>query len=177
MRTNFKQLNVLLLAALCATPLAAQSARPAADVTALAIQEALKQAPRDATSDVPMRVADVGGYNVGVYVVYRPKNSPRIAALHETKVTEVYYILEGAGTLVTGGTLVGQNRPSASPTSPLAAVNTVAGSRIDGGVSRRVSKGDVVVIPGYTPHQWTDVDSDIAYLIVRPDPEAKLPLK
>ncbi len=176
MRTTFQRLSVILTV-LCASPLAAQTARPAADITAAAIQEALKQAPKDATSDVPMRVVDVGGYNVGVYVVYRPKGSARTAALHETKVTEVYTILEGAGTLVTGGTLVGQSRPSSASNSPLAAVNTVAGTRIDGGVSRRVSKGDVIVIPGYTPHQWAEVDSDIAYLIVRPDPDAKLPLK
>ena len=89
MRTTFQRLSVILTV-LCASPLAAQTARPAADITAAAIQEALKQAPKDATSDVPMRVVDVGGYNVGVYVVSRPKNSARIAALHETKVTEVY---------------------------------------------------------------------------------------
>jgi mannose-6-phosphate isomerase-like protein (cupin superfamily) len=165
------------LAVLCAVSARAQSARPAIDVTAAAIQEALRQLPKDSVSDAPMRVADVGGYNVGVYIVYRPKNAARTPAFHETKVTEVYYMLEGAGTLVTGGTLAGQNRPSATPTGPLAAVHTVTGTQIDGGVSRRVTKGDIIIIPGYTPHQWIDVDSDITYLIIRPDPEAKLPLK
>jgi uncharacterized RmlC-like cupin family protein len=79
-------------------------------------------------------------------------------------------MLEGAGTLVTGGTLVDPRRAPASSTN-------VRGSRIDGGVSRRVAKGDVVIIPGHLPHWWSNLEGDIAYLIVRPDPQSKLPLK
>jgi mannose-6-phosphate isomerase-like protein (cupin superfamily) len=176
MYKTFQVLSVAL-AVLHAGQTGAQTERSATDVTALAIQEALKQAPKDSVSDTPMRVVDVGGYNVGVYLVYRPKSTVQMPALHETKVVEVLYILEGAGTLVTGGTLTGQSRRSAASNSPLAAVNTVTGTRIEGGVSRRVSKGDVVVIPGYTPHQFTDAESDITYLIIRSDPEGKLPLK
>jgi mannose-6-phosphate isomerase-like protein (cupin superfamily) len=165
----------VVMAAVLVFSVRAQAPLPATDVTASVIQGALKQAPRDAVSDQPLRVVDVGGYNIGVYVVNRPNTGQQPPVLHDTKVTEIYYMLEGGGTLVTGGTLAGQSKQPAN--GPLAAVNTVRGTRIDGGVSRHVGKGDVVVIPGHVPHGWTKSDSDIAYLVFRPDPEKKLPLK
>jgi hypothetical protein len=44
-------------------------------------------------------------------------------------------------------------------------------------VRPRVSAGDVVVIPGRTPHWWATLDSDVRYLIIRSDPDGRLPLK
>jgi mannose-6-phosphate isomerase-like protein (cupin superfamily) len=155
---------------LLAFAIAAQTPPPATEITDADIAAFLKQLPRDAVSDKPIRIVDVGGYRVGVYGVFRPKSTKQEAILHETTVTEVYHMLEGAGTLVTGGTLVDPRRAPASSTN-------VRGSRIDGGVSRRVAKGDVVIIPGHLPHWWSNLEGDIAYLIVRPDPQSKLPLK
>ena len=54
---------------------------------------------------------------------------------------------------------------------------TVNGTSIEGGVSRRIVKGDVVVIPNHTAHWWSSLEGDIRYLIIRPDPESKLTLK
>ena len=51
----------------------------------------------------------------------------------------------------------------------------VRGSGIRGGVSRRVTKGDVVIIPGHTPHWWSELETDIEYLIFRPDPDNRIP--
>jgi len=65
--------------------------------------------------------------------------------------------------------LVSERRTSGS--------TTVRGSRIDGGVSRRVAKGDLVIIPGRAPHWWSNLEGDISYLIIRPDPEGKQTLK
>lgn len=66
--------------------------------------------------------------------------------------TELHYITEGAGTLVTGGTIVRQEGALAT---------------IEGGVSRRVAKGDVVLIPENTPHWYKDVEGVVTYLEVR----------
>ena len=70
---------------------------------------------------------------------------------------------------MTGGTLIDERRTPGSI--------TVRGSRVDGGVTRRIGKGDVVIIPGYVPHWWSALDGDLSYLIIRPDPEGKLTLK
>lgn len=150
----------------------AQTPLPATDVTAADVQAFLKQLPRNAISDRPIRVVDVGGYKVGLYGVFRPKSVKQDAVMHETRVTEVYQMLEGAGTLVTGGQLVDQDKGTTGGVG-----KTFRGSRIDGGVTRRVTKGDIVIIPAGTPHWWSELDGDITYLIIRPDPEGRQTLK
>src|SRR5579871_1050861 len=153
---------VLLLA--CAT-LAQTPPLPATDVTHSQIDAFIDALPKDVVSDRPIRIVDVGGYHVGVFGVFRPKTIHQEANLHQTKVTEIYYILEGNATLVTGGTL-----PDPKPMRPNS--TTFQSSRIEGGVSRKLTKGDVVIIPGRTPHWWSSQDGDLKYLIFRPDPES-----
>ncbi len=80
------------------------------------------------------------------------RTRPADAAIHETDGAEIHYITEGAGTLVTGGTLV---REAGKPAT------------IQGGVSRRVTKGDAIVIPGRTPHWYSAVEGSVTYLEVR----------
>jgi hypothetical protein len=143
---------------------------PATDVTHTDIQNFIDALPPNVVSDKPIRIVDVGGYHVGVYGVFRPKTIPQEANLHQTKVTEIYYILAGNATLVTGGAL-----PSPHPLS--VGSTTLQSSRIDGGISRKVATGDVVIIPGNTPHWFSSQDGDLRYLIFRPDPEGRLPLK
>ena len=72
-------------------------------------------------------------------------------------------------TLVTGGELIDPTQPPNG--------TSVRGSGIRGGVSRRVTKGDVVIIPGHTPHWWSELETDIEYLIFRPDPDNRIPLR
>jgi hypothetical protein len=147
---------------------AAQAPPPAVDITGADIKTFIDKLPKDRVSDSPIRIADVGGYKVGVYAVLRPKSSVQDAVLHETSVTEIYYMLEGAATLVTGGTLVDEKSADASPNTKRP---TRRARAIQGGVSRRVVAGDVVIIPGRLPHWWSSLDGDIRYLIYRPDPE------
>jgi mannose-6-phosphate isomerase-like protein (cupin superfamily) len=144
---------------------------PATDIPAAAMKAFIDGLPKDAITDAPVRVVDVGSHRVGVFGVFRPKTEPGDAIAHETKTTEVYYILEGAGVLVTGGTIVDLKPPppgrSAGP----------RGDRIEGGVSRRVAAGDLIIIPGRTPHWWSSLDGDIRYMIVRSDPVGTMRLK
>jgi len=166
----------LALALLMPGLAAAQSPAPAVpptatDVTAADIRAFLDALPRDVVSDRPIRVVEVtGDYRVGVFGVYRPKEVPGDANLHRVNTTEIYYMLTGTATLVTGGTMVDAYQPESSPTS-------LRAPRIEGGVSRRVGPGDVVVIPGHTPHWWSSLDSDIEYLIFRPDPDNRMQLR
>ena len=45
------------------------------------------------------------------------------------------------------------------------------------GEPKKVGKGDVVIIPGRTPHWFSSQDGDLRYIIYRRDPESTLPLK
>ena len=149
----------------------AQEPLPATDVTAAQMAAFLKALPRNEINDLPVRVVDVGGSRVGVYGVFRPKDQPGDAIAHETRTSEVYYILEGGGTLVTGGTIVNP-KPVPANRSP-----GPRGEKIEGGVTRHVSKGDLIIIPGRTPHWWSSLDGDINYMIVRSDPDGKMKIK
>ena len=101
-----KRTMIAVLVCLFALPIEAQMPPPATDLTAAAVQAFLKQLPPDKITDSPIRVVDAGGYKVGIYGVFRPKSiTAQGAVVHETKVSEIYYMLDGAGTLVTGGTL------------------------------------------------------------------------
>jgi mannose-6-phosphate isomerase-like protein (cupin superfamily) len=158
----------LLLIALSA---GAQSAPPpATDVTHTDIEKFLASLPPDAVSDKAIRIVDVGGYNVGVFGVLRPGGISQRAVMHQTKVTEIYYILSGNATLVTGGTL-----PDPKPLGP--GSTTLQSPTIQGGVSRKVTTGDVIIIPPRTPHWFSDQQGDLKYLIFRPDPDKELKLK
>jgi len=145
---------------------------PATDVTGAQLKAFIDKMPKDVITDSAIRAVDVGGSRIGIYGVFRPKALAGDAIAHETKTTEVYYMLEGNGTLVTGGTIKNpkqrdDGRPSTGP----------RGERIDGGVTRRVVPGDIIVIPGRTPHWWSNLESDIRYLIVRADPVGTMTLK
>src|SRR5580704_5914420 len=91
---------VLALSSVAQTPPLA-----ATIVTHTDIETFLNALPPNAVSDKPIRIVDVGGYHVGVYGVLRPKTVAQEANEHHTKVTEIYYILAGNATLVTGGSI------------------------------------------------------------------------
>jgi mannose-6-phosphate isomerase-like protein (cupin superfamily) len=67
-------------------------------------------------------------------------------------VTEIYQILEGSGTYVTGGTMPDAN-------------NRTAGIR--DGKAQKVGPGDFIIIPPGTAHWFSDIDGQITYLEVR----------
>jgi mannose-6-phosphate isomerase-like protein (cupin superfamily) len=169
-----RKLILGLLLLLVASAARAQAPMVATDITAAQVQKFLKEAPRDRNSDRPIRVINAGGYRIGVFGIFRPKGTPLSAIVHQTKVAEVYYMLEGAGVLVTGGTL---RKPITPQHLNLGNWTDLGSTGIDGGVSRRVAKGDVVIIPGGVPHMWASLENDVTYLIVRPDPENKISLK
>ncbi len=163
-----------LLVAATATATSAQIPPVTVDVTAAQIDAFIDALPKDAISDRSIHIADVGGYKVGVYGVFRPQSQPGAAIRHGTSVTEVYYMLSGTGTLVTDGRLIDERSTGNSPNTGRP---NFAGSRIEGGVSRRVVPGDVIIIPGDTNHWWSSLDTDIRYLIFRPDPEGLQPVR
>lgn len=69
-----------------------------------------------------------------------------------------HYVTEGEATIVTGGT----------PVNPkTAASGEVSAEKISGGVPRRLTKGDVLVVPAGVPHWFTEVDGAFLYFLVK----------
>jgi hypothetical protein len=154
------------------------SSLPATYVSAEDIQANLKASPDSATNPLPnVRVVDAGGYNIAVGVIQRPQTPPGVAAVH-FKVTEIYHVTDGAATLVTGGAMINaKTRPSDAISVRLEDGPGASGTSIQGGVSRRVKAGDVVVIPAGVPHWFSAIEGSITYVVVRIDPERILAVK
>ena len=160
--------SVLLLVAQTGTP------PSASDVTHDQIMATLKKA---AMTDQQVRVVDIGPYNVAVGIAHRIERGKPQGSVSHDKITEVYYITEGSGTLVTGGTMVDEKR-AASDSAAYQLLNgpSSLGSGLKGGTSRRVTVGDVIIIPPKVGHWFSSMEGDhLDYLIIRVDPEHVLP--
>ena len=168
-----------LLAILCALAMVGDAKPTSSTYVATAdIQATLKQAPADAVSDQPIRMVDAGGYNVGVAVVFRPKAAKLSNPVEHDKVTEIYHVMSGSGTLVTGGTLVNPApRSAAAPQVQTINGPSVTGTAVQGGETRRISAGDVVIIPAGVVHWFSEVHESLTYVVIRMDPEKVVPLK
>jgi mannose-6-phosphate isomerase-like protein (cupin superfamily) len=149
----------------------AANSLPATYISSEDIQANINGAPNAATNPSPnVRVVDAGGYNVAVGVLHRPETPPGVAAMHH-KVTEVYHVMDGTATLVTGGTIVDvKERPADTRSVRLEDGPSASGPSIQGGVSRQIKAGDVVVIPAGVPHWFSKIDGSITYVVVRFDP-------
>lgn len=169
-----KKLGSCLLLGLLFVGVQAQELPEATDITAADIDAFIDALPKDRISDRAIRVVDVGGYNAGIFGVFRPQSEPGRAIRHDTPVSEIYYMLAGSGTLVTGGVI---DNEESTGNSRLTGRPNYAGTGISGGVTRVVVPGDVIVIPGNAPHWWSSLETDIRYLIFRPDPEGLLELR
>ena len=73
---------------------------------------------------------------------YRPVEGA--VAVHE-KEAEMVYVIDGGGTLTTGGKVVGEKRTNDA---------NLSGTSIDGGTVQTINKGDFAIIPEGTPHQF-----------------------
>ena len=82
---------------------------------------------------------------------------PGQVEVHE-KETDVMYVVEGAATIVTGGTMIGGK--ASGP-------GQLRGNEIQGGATRHLTKGDVVVIPAGIPHWFKEVSPAISYYVVK----------
>src|SRR6185369_17474145 len=143
-----RALVALTLAAAVAAPVAfaqAPATPPMKTFTSSSeVQGLIQKAKADRKGDAPLvaePILSLAPYRA--QLEYRPGTSP--AAVHE-KDTELMYVLEGTGTIVTGGKLVEEKRTNA---------NNLSGTSIEGGKPQALAKGDFVIVPENTPHQIT----------------------
>jgi mannose-6-phosphate isomerase-like protein (cupin superfamily) len=153
---------------------------PATYINNTEIQEYVAKAMKERLVDQQIRDVEIGKAHVGVGVVYRGKlDAPRPDSVAEHDlVSEVYHIIEGTGTLVTGPDIVNmQRRPATLETVRLFNGPGNNGSSIRNGVTHQLKPGDVMVIPAGTGHWFTKIDDHITYLMIRFDPDKVTPLK
>ena len=142
----------------------------------------LKRAPTrvvNSVSDQQVRAVDIGKGHVALGVVYRNGVQAQGSAVAEHDlVSEVYYILDGTGTLVTGPDIVGwQARPATNENVRLLNGPGGNGASIRNGEAHELKPGDVIIIPAGVGHWFSKVDSQLRYLMVRIDPDKVTPVK
>jgi mannose-6-phosphate isomerase-like protein (cupin superfamily) len=142
-----RQLILVMVAAFASCTLAQAADAPAGVKTFTASDEVtglIAKAKADRKGDAPLvsePILSLAPYKASLE--YRSAVAP--AAVHE-KDAEFMYVIEGTGTIVTGGKLVGEKRTNAA---------NLSGSSIEGGMSQKLAKGDFLIVPEKTPHQIT----------------------
>jgi hypothetical protein len=144
------------------------------------IQAYVKKATAEKLTDQQIRDVEIGKSHVGIGVVHRGRlaaPAPESVAEHDL-VSEVYHVIDGSATLVTGPDLVGKKRRPAD----LETVRLFNGpgnnsESIRNGVTHELKAGDVIVIPAGTGHWFTKIDDHITYLMIRVDPDKVTPLR
>src|SRR5213593_3695389 len=92
------------------------------------------------------------------YMVHASRrDGPGMVEVH-VKDADIIYVQEGSATFVTGGAVV-----DAKNTAP----DEIRGKEISGGESRKIAKGDVIIVPAGTPHWFKDVPAAMTYYVVK----------
>lgn len=136
--------------------------------------------------DQQVRSVDVGKVQVGIGSIYRGKlgqatsqeNRVAEAVAEHEQVSEVYYVIEGSATLLTGPDLVDPKpRPSTLKTVREQNGPGFSAASIKNPEVHELKAGDMIIIPAGTGHWFTKIDDHIRYVMVRLDPDKILPLK
>jgi uncharacterized protein GlcG (DUF336 family)/mannose-6-phosphate isomerase-like protein (cupin superfamily) len=85
------------------------------------------------------------------------RDEPGLGEVH-TEDADIIYVLDGTSTFVTGGTLVEPHKIAAGE---------IRGKRINGGETRKLKKGDVIIVPEGTPHWFKEVSTPFLYYVVK----------
>ena len=155
---QMRALAMLAYAAVAAVPLAAQSpAPPATDRTrashfsAVDLQAALAKLPTDRPAS-SVRVFTLAPYSVNVE---RRMPQTQGASLHEAQ-AELFYVIDGTATMLTGGKLVSPTRNGTNQSA----------SSIEGGVRQALNQGDFFIVPSGVPHQFVDLTGPVQVMSV-----------
>ena len=92
------------------------------------------------------------------YMVHASRREkPGMAEIH-TLDADIVHVLDGTATLVTGGIVNGAKNVAA---------DEFRGTAIEGGETRQLKKGDVIIIPAGVPHWFQEVTNPFLYYVVK----------
>lgn len=148
-----KILGATVTAALLAVPAWAQQTVTAETTTGLYMSAAdvagaVAKLPKNPLASVP--VFKMGPFNVNVEHRLGSPAAPQAASVHD-KDAELFYMIDGTATLVTGGKLVEGTKDG----------DNWRGKAIEGGKAQKMSKGDFMLVPAGVPHWFTDISGQI----------------
>jgi mannose-6-phosphate isomerase-like protein (cupin superfamily) len=148
-----KILAATVAAGLLAVPAFAQQTATAETtmglyMSAADVGAAVAKLPKNPLASVP--VFKIGPFNVNVEHRLGSPAAPQAASVHD-KDAELFYMIDGTATLVTGGKLVEGTKDG----------DNWRGKAIEGGKAQKMSKGDFMLVPAGVPHWFTNIDGNI----------------
>ena len=147
---------------------------PKEEVDATLLEGLSRIAGDRSISDIVVRHIDVGEEYLGVSVVQRDKVevSDTETGIAHIALDEIYYIVAGEGTMVTGGQFKDPTKISSDLLGGM-----LRGEIVDGTL-QPVKVGDIAIIPKGMPHGWHEITTDtISYIIFRTDPTEEMAIK
>ena len=117
-------------------------------MSAAEVADAVAKLPKNPLASVP--VFKIGPYNVNVEHRLGTPAAAQAASVHD-KDAELFLMLDGTATLVTGGTLVEGTKDG----------DNWRGKGIEGGKAQKMSKGDFMLVPAGVPHWFTNIEGQI----------------
>ena len=129
-------------------PAAGRTMVSAADVSAMIAKAKVNR--KDNQALLAQSMIRLAPYNVSLEYRAAVAN----AAVHEAE-AELFYVIDGSATLVTGGRLKNETRTNEA---------NLSGSGIEGGQSRHVAKGDFVIVPEGQPHWFSQIDGTVVLM-------------
>jgi mannose-6-phosphate isomerase-like protein (cupin superfamily) len=111
-------------------------------MSAAELADAIAKLPTD-RANATVRVFTLAPYNVSIEHRLAMPQSPSV---HPDE-AELFYVVDGSATMVTGGKIVGE-----------------PGKSIEGGVSQKFAKGDWLIVPSGVNHQFVDIKSPVTIM-------------
>ena len=143
-------LTLLTVAAMAQQPSAQSIKTFASSADVAALREKAKSERKEGQATVSKPILQLAPYSANLE--YRVAVGP--AAVHERE-AEMFYVIDGAATLVTGGKLVNEKRTNAE---------NLGGTAIEGGTPQAVAKGDFVIVPENTPHWFSAIQGTVVLM-------------
>ena len=123
-------------------------------MSAADISTAVGKLPKNPLGSVP--VFKIGPYNVNVEHRLGSPAEAQAGSIHD-KDAELFLMLDGTATLVTGGKLIDAVHMG----------DNWRGKGIEGGKSQKMAKGDFMLVPAGIPHWFKEVPKSVQYFTVK----------
>ena len=143
--------SVVLAATVFAQQTAAPDMTKGAYVSAADVAAAVAKLPKNPLASAP--IFKIGPYTVNIE--HRIAGAVQQSSIHD-KDAELFSMVDGTATLVTGGKLVDGVHTG----------DNWRGTSIEGGVEQKMSKGDFMMVPAGVPHWFTNIQGTITEMSV-----------
>jgi mannose-6-phosphate isomerase-like protein (cupin superfamily) len=129
---------------------------PVTFLDAAMLRQAIRAAPEEKPGQPGLYSVQLSGESG--YPVLGIRRTATTRSEAHASFTDVWYVLEGSASLVTGGTIV---------EGIATAQGEIRGRSIAGGDTRRIQAGDFAIVPAGVPHWVSQLERELLYLVVK----------